>query len=82
MELHLVKLLPHMTTQQSLLHPLIYISVEPFGDGLFWKSERNHIHVHSLDVPLRQLELMYLRMSAKRMVKGALLTLGLPDRAN
>ena len=52
MELHLVKLLPHMTTQQSLLHPLIYISVEPFGDGLFWKSESNHIHAHSLYVTL------------------------------
>ena len=34
--------------------------------GLLGKSKRNHIHVHSLYAPLRQLELMYLRMSEER----------------
>ena len=29
-------------------HPLIYITVEPFGNCLFWKPKRNHIHVHGL----------------------------------
>lgn len=36
---------------------------QPFRHGLLWKAKRNHIHIHSLDVPFRQLELMNQRMS-------------------
>ena len=37
-----------------------------YGHGRHRESKRNHIHVHSLDVPLRQLELMNQRMSKER----------------